>query len=140
VAWEAFEKTVAEIFASKGFTVDIVAKRRGSSADIIAVRRDPFGAEIRYLVECKRRSGQRTIGLGVVNAVLGAKVRAKADYAFLVTTSNFSTDVNAQRPRLRDLRLHLADGAEVIAWLQEYVPRNDEGLWLEDQWNRDTAS
>lgn len=135
IAWQAFEELVAEIMASEGFQVDITARCRSRSADIIAIRTDAFGVETKYLIECKRYVGSNRIGLETVNAVLGAKTRARADHAMLVTTSSFTRDVEKLRAEFRELRLHLRDGARVREWLGAYEPREDGGLWLPRGWD-----
>lgn len=135
IAWEAFEKLVAEIFASHGFHVELTSRVRNRSADIIAVRTDELGVDTRYLVECKRHSSSRPISLDIVNGVIGAARRADVDHAFLVTSSVFSSDVRRQEEQFRDLRLHLRDGDDVREWLQNYTVRADYGLWLHENWD-----
>ncbi|MBL7224682.1 MAG: restriction endonuclease [Desulfobacteraceae bacterium] len=135
IAWEAFEKLVAEIFASRGFSVDLTGRIRNRSADIIAVRTDTFGVQTKYLIECKRYAKSRRIGLDIVNAVMGAARRSNVDHAFLVTSSYFTEDVQRQENQLRDLRLHLRDGDDVVQWLQDYTVQSTGGLWLANDWN-----
>ncbi len=130
ISWEAFERIIAEVFASRGFDVSITARVRNASSDLIAVRRDEFGVDTRYLIEVKRYARHRKVGLDVVNAVLGAATRAGVEHAFLVTSSSFSSDVELQRSKLTDLRLHLRDGDQVKEWLADYQPQEDGGLWL----------
>lgn len=130
VAWEALERIVAEIFASRGFEVSITARVRGASSDLIAIRGDEFGVDTRYLVEVKHYQKNRKIGMNIVNAVIGAARRAKVEHAFLITTSSFSRDVVEQQPYLRDLRLHLRDGEQLKEWLSDYRPPKSGGLWL----------
>jgi len=129
VAWEAFEKIIAEIFASRGFSIDFTARIRNKSADLLALRIDDVGVSHGYLIECKRFSRSRPVGVDIVNAVLGASRRAGADHAFLVTSSSFTQDVLSMRDTLRELRLHLRDGDNVSKWLSEYTPC-DSGLWI----------
>lgn len=138
IAWEAFERLVAEIFAGRGFSVDLTGRVRNQSADIIAIRTDEFGVRTKYLVECKRCKDTSRIGLDVVNAVLGAKARASADHAFLVTSTLFTQDVEREKQKFEDLRLHLRDGNAVREWLQDYTVRSDGGLWLAPGWNDGT--
>jgi len=134
VSWEAFEKLIAEIFASKGFNVDLTGRIRNSSSDIIALRTDEFGVETKYLIECKRYRKDRRIGLDIVNKVVGAARRAQVDHAFLVTSSSFTSDVKKLEANLKDLRLHLRDGDEIREWLSNYKPRKDGGIWLASNW------
>ncbi len=135
LAWEAFETLIAEILASRGFDVDLTGRVRNRSADIVAIRTDELGVDTRYLIECKRYSRDRRVGLGIVNAVVGASRRANVDHALLVTSSSFTEDVERERNRLRECRLHLRDGDDIVNWLQEYRPREDSGLWLPARWN-----
>ena len=134
IAWEAFEKLVAEIFASRGFSVDLTGRVRNQSADLLAIRTDEFGVETKYLIECKRYSRTRRIGLDIVNAVIGAARRGNVDHAFLVTSSVFTEDVLRGANDLREVRLHLRDGDDVVQWLDDYAFRSDGGLWLARDW------
>ena len=137
VAWDAFEKIIAELLASKGFEVELTARTPNASADIIAIRRDKLGIETRYLVECKRFHDKRRVGLSIVNGVLGAKKRAGVDHALLVTTSDFTRPVRSLKESLRDHRLHLRDGDQVRSWLASYEPTKHGGLWLDAGWDLD---
>ena len=134
IAWEAFERLIAEVFASRGFYVDLTGRLRNRSADILAVRTDEFGVETKYLIECKRYDSSRRVGFEIVNAVIGAARRAKVDHAFLVTSSYFTKDVVRKQKELVDIRLHLMDGDKVRQWLREYKVRSDGGLWLSNNW------
>jgi HJR/Mrr/RecB family endonuclease len=134
VAWEAFERLVAEVFASRGFSVELTGRVRNKSADIIAVRTDEFGIETKYLVECKRYGNNRRIGLDIVNGVIGAARRAAADHAFLVTSTFFTQEVERKRQEFADLHLHLRDGDAVREWLRDYKVHSEGGLWLAPGW------
>lgn len=135
VSWEAFEKIVAEVFASYGFVVEITSRLRNKSADIIAVKCDKVGVDHKYLIECKKYRRDRRIGMHVINQVIGAARRADVDHAFLFTTSFFTKDVNRRKAEFSDIRLHLRDGTEVCEWLKNYEPKSDGGLWLSQGWN-----
>lgn len=135
IAWEAFEQLVAEIFASRGFDIDLTGRIRNRSSDILAVRTDEFGVETKYLIECKRYDSAQRVGLDVVNGVIGSARRADVDHAFLVTSSFFTKDVSDRRSTFEQLRLHLRDGDDVREWLGDYKPRGDWGLWLASGWD-----
>lgn len=134
VAWEAFEKIVAEIFASRGFVVDLTGRVRNATCDAFAVRTDEFGAETRYLVECKRYEKSRRVTLSIVNQVIGAAKRMNVDHAFLVTTSTFTREVLSQKASFQNMRIHLREQSDILQWLREYKPREDGGLWLAEDW------
>jgi HJR/Mrr/RecB family endonuclease len=135
VAADAFERIVAEVMASNGYDVDITARVRGQSADVLAVQRRE-GGETRYLIECKRYSSDRRVGIAIVNQVLGALARARIQrpihQAILVTSSSFTRDAKSEQAQLRNLDLELRDGDDVREWLRTYKFREDYGLWLAD--------
>ena len=137
IAWEAFEEIIAEIFASKGFHVDLTGRLRNRSADLIAIRSDEFGVETKYLIECKKYSETRRIGMDVVNGVIGAARRADVDHAFLVTSSFYTRDVVARKTEFEQLRMHLRDGDDVREWLRSYRATSEGGLWLSPGWDDD---
>ena len=136
IAWEAFEKLVAEIFSSKGFEVALTGRIRNQSADILAIRTDEFGVETKYLIECKRYNSSNHVGFDIVNNVIGAAKRANVDHAFLVTSSFFSSDVKFHEQDLRELRLHIRDGEAVREWLRNYAANEKHGIWLSEGWNQ----
>lgn len=135
IAWEAFEKIVAGILENYGFQIDLTGRVRNKSADIIALKTDELGIETKYLIECKRYSKNRKVGLDIVNAVIGAKQRANVDHAILVTTSSFTNDVVLQSQRLEDLRLHLRDGHQLCEWLKEYQDESKHGIQILNGWD-----
>jgi hypothetical protein len=137
IAWDAFERLIAEVFASHGFRVELTGRSQDRSADIIAIKTDSLGVTSRYLIECKRYDAARRVDLAVVNAVLGAKVRADADHAFLVTTSSFTKNVIALRPQLESQRLHLRDGDAVREWLTQFATIGAEGTRVDPLWDFD---
>ena len=130
-SWEAFEEIVAEVLASHGYRVELTGRRPGASGDILAIRSDELGVDSRYLVECKRYSEETSVGLDIVNSVLGAATRAQVDHALLVTTGRFSRAVKAKELELRDLRLHIRDGEAIIEWLRNYRPMEGDGIWIQ---------
>jgi restriction endonuclease Mrr len=95
------------------------------------------------IVECKRFRKDRRVGLDIVNAVLGSRVRQSADAAFLVTTSSFTQTVEKEREHLQRLNLELRDGEQLYEWLsfrynngarQLGKPRDPESLWIPTGW------
>lgn len=137
IAWEAFEKLIAEIFASHGFCVDLTGRVRNRSSDILAVRNDEFGVRTQYLIECKRYRSTRRVGMDIINGVIGSARRADVDHSFIVTSSYFTKDVIDRKSEFEQLRLHIRDGDDVREWLKGYKVRSDFGLWLSSGWDED---
>lgn len=130
------EDLVAEYYAAKGFEVVSLGRDPRSGADLVALRIDGFGDEVRYLVEVKRL-GER-VGVQEVHRVLGAmnveKHRLGWDLAVLWSTSSF-TDFRAfSNQDLRMLGLVLKDREEMMHLLRDYKPTTAGGLWLPSDW------
>lgn len=135
---DAFEQICGEILTSHGFSVEFTGRLKNVSADLIAVRANESGQDIKYLIECKRYSERNVVGLDIVNAVIGASWRARTTHAMLVTTSTFSANAISEQSRLGEFRLELHDGQKVTEWLRDYNFTDRYGLWLpkgwEDKW------
>jgi len=146
ISWQAFERIALEIFSGFGFEVHHVGTQWGGSADLLLINRDIEGRKQSCIVECKRYRKNRKVGLDVVNSVLGARLRAGADSAMLVTTGMFSNHVENEREKLKTLKLKLRDGAQLVEWLQaqygkqktslDQQPQHPEEVWLPLGWDR----
>lgn len=130
---DAFEQLTGEILTNHGFDIHFTGRIKNRSADLIAIEKIENGEEIKYLVECKRHSDSNKVGIDILNAVVGASVRAKTSHAMLVTTSSFTSNVMDARAELEDFRLELYDGERIVEWLADYEFK-DFGLWLPDGW------
>lgn len=145
IAWQALERIAYEIFSQYGFDVYHVGTQWGESADLLLINRHIDGRKQSCIVECKRYRNDRKVGLDIVNSVLGAKMRAGADAAILLTTGKFSNHVKNEREKLRTLKLELRDGVQLIEWLQAHYAKQDalltqpkypEEVWLPPGWER----
>lgn len=114
----AFEEFIAEIFSGFGYQVELTAQTRDGGKDLVAVRND-HGIVSKVLVECKRFSPTRKIGMGLVRQLYAVKQLERASKALLVTTSYFSKDARAfERQHLYELELK--DFEAVTEWVKEY--------------------
>ena len=136
IAWEAFEKLIAEVMASNGFQVELVGRRKDERGDIVAIKGEEGGREIKYIIECKRYSPDRHVGIDIVERLLGAAIAKKTDHAMLVTTTTFTKDVLALKTRYEELNLHLHDGSAVVEWLRGYTHHKRGGLWVAQGWDK----
>jgi len=115
----AFEEFIAEIFSGFGYQVELTAQTRDGGKDLIAVRND-HGIMSKILVECKRFSPTRKVGMGLVRQLYAVKQLERASKALLVTTSYFSKDARAfERQHLYELELK--DFEAVAEWIKEYM-------------------
>jgi hypothetical protein len=109
-----FEELVAELWSRLGYEVELTPPTRDGGRDLIAVRRSE--ANLRFLIECKRYSPPRKVGVAPVRSLYGVKTHENATKGILATTSSFTAEA---------LRLFAAH-----YW--ELKPRDYEGVlsWI----------
>jgi HJR/Mrr/RecB family endonuclease len=114
----AFEELVAELFAARGFDVELTSATRDGGRDIIAVH-ETMGLRSRYLIECKRYAPQNRVGLAIVQRLFGVKMAENANKAIIATTSNFTRDAKSfAAQRVWDLDLKAYN--DILQWVREY--------------------
>jgi restriction system protein len=113
-----FEELVAELLTRAGYTVTLTPQTRDGGKDMYAARRDQFGSFL-YVVECKRHSPDRPVGVGVVRAVHGVAQHERATAAMVMTTSYFT---GPAREFAEDVQYQIAlsDYFDLRHWLTQY--------------------
>jgi Restriction endonuclease/TIR domain len=86
-----FEEIIAELFRGFGYAVELTAKTRDGGRDVVAIKSEAEVAT-RYLIECKRPSPGKVIGIRPVRELFGVKTHERATKAILATTAFFSRD------------------------------------------------
>jgi hypothetical protein len=118
-----FEELVAELWSRLGYEVELTLPTRDGGRDVIAVRRSE--ANLRFLIECKRYSPPRKVGVAPVRSLYGVKTHENATKGILATTSSFTSEA---------LRLFAAhyweleprDYEGVLAWIKLANKTNHE--------------
>ena len=113
-----FEEIVADIFRDRGFDVNLTPRTRDGGRDIQAIHHSSLGAFL-YLIECKRYSSSRKVGVELVRALYGVKQREHAAAGVLVTTSSFTKDALDFANPLK-YELSLRDFQSLQSWLRDY--------------------
>ncbi|MBW4977753.1 restriction endonuclease [Marinobacter adhaerens] len=111
-----FEELVASIFRNNGFSVELTPQSRDGGVDIVAVEESNFVGRSVHLIECKRYAPDRSVGIGVVQRLLGTVTQARANKGVVVTTSFFTKDAQAVADETKHI-LTLRDYDHLIAWL-----------------------
>jgi len=112
---EEFERLIANVWFQFGYEVELTAKTRDGGRDIIAIKHSE--SSVRYLIECKRYSEDRKVGIVPVRALYGVKTDEKATKAILATTSGFSRDALEFFERHR-WELEGRDFSGIVDWLK----------------------
>jgi|TARA_B100002003_G_scaffold48395_1_gene43534 superfamily II DNA or RNA helicase len=113
--WQAMERAVARLMLHGNFqNVKLVGRTGDGGADVLASR---FGK--RYIVQVKfRRSGG--IGQDVVDDILEARIRYRADIPIIATNRVFSETVYRRQVEL------MSSGVPLQLW---------DGMKLKEEWN-----
>jgi restriction system protein len=114
-----FEELVAAVFRQSGFDVELTPETRDGGIDIIAVRKDSFLGEGLHLIECKRYIPGNTVGIGVVQRLLGVVEQHRATKGIVVTTSTFTRDALEVAQNARH-RLALNEYSTLAHWLAQF--------------------
>lgn len=86
-----FEKVVEEIFRLEGWETQLTQVTKDGGKDIIATR-DIGGLPFMIIIECKKYSSKRPVGVGLVRELRGVQDEGRYGKAVLVTTSTFSKE------------------------------------------------
>lgn len=127
-----FEILVAELLADMGYEVELTPESRDGGRDILAALTVPHG-KILTLVECKRYSPDRKIGIDIVERFLWVLDRKdKASCGLIATTSYFSSGAIATEKEYK-WRLGLKDFDGLQGWLGKYGTwrrSTTKGIWV----------
>lgn len=127
-----FEEVTAELLRRLSYDVHLTPPVKDGGRDILAYLASPIG-KILTLVECKRFSPDRKVGIELVERFLWVVDRKdNAACGLYVTTSSFTAGVYGLQ-RDHAWRLFLRDFVGLKEWLQQVaeIDANEEGgLWI----------
>jgi hypothetical protein len=125
-----FEELIAEILASYGWQVNLTPATRDGGYDIYAISPVSGKETTSWIIECKKNSPNRKVGIDIVRALYGLRTDLKVANALLATTSYFSRDVYAYKASRYDLKLK--DYGNILEWINDYRPNPDGKLYIKD--------
>lgn len=129
-----FEMLIAELLNDMGYDVELTPQSRDGGRDILAALNLPHG-KILTLVECKRFSPERKVGIDIVERFLWVLDRKdKASCGLIATTSDFSSDA-IETEKQYQWRLSLKNFDGLREWLKQYgtwKQKTEAGLWVPD--------
>jgi Restriction endonuclease len=117
-----FEELVAELFKDKGYDVELTRFSKDGGFDIRAVKKTEVGLGL-TLIECKRFSASRPVGVTLIRGLYGVVEQQKATNGLCITTSYFTRGAKAFRDDLQ-FRLDLADFEKLKSMLNSYKTKN----------------
>jgi len=123
----AFEELVAEIFKTHGWSVELTARTRDHGYDIIAMRqKQPHSS--RVLVEAKRYSPERPVGVHLVRALYSVKTLNAVSQAILATSSRVSMPAKVEFARVIPWELDFLERDAILDWCKRYGTVKVDGV------------
>jgi len=116
-----FELLVAQIFRDFGWKVELTSRTRDGGYDIIAIKRD-WSSQQRILVEAKRFSPSRKVGVGIVRSLYGVKSSVAASQAILATSSYVTKDARREFARVIPWELDFLERDKILDWCAQADP------------------
>jgi hypothetical protein len=113
-----FEALIADVLDGLGYEVELTQRTRDGGRDIIAIGNRSI-ASSKYLIECKRYSAKRTVGIAPVRSLYGVVADEGATKGIIVTTSSFTKPAHEFLDR-HTWRLEGRAFDGVLEWLREY--------------------
>lgn len=120
----SFEAIVAEVISNKGWKVELTKRTRDGGYDILCLKADELGFPVTMIVETKLYGFGHSVGLPIVDRLMGVSSRIEADRALVVTNSRFTIDVWKHWEHRVNRDLGLIDRQELIDWLRQYSLEN----------------
>lgn len=118
LSWRRFEEVVEDVLKRHGFYTVLTQPTNDGGADILIIT----DGKIEALVECKKYSATKTIGVEAVRALVGACVDWGTQKAALVTTAKISSTAQGytMRQGLKGFQIDLVDATRLLKLLQVY--------------------
>lgn len=124
-----FELLVAEMFHSYGWEVEVTAQSRDGGFDIIAMRRQ-FPNNIRVLVEAKRWSPNRPVGVSIVRSLYGLRASQSFSQVVLATSSYVSQPAKQEFMKVVPWELDFIERDAILRWCKTYTEVDVGGDWV----------
>jgi len=115
-----FEEVVAEMLSRLGYEINLTPAARDGGKDIYAAKKEQLGSFL-YIVECKKYSPKKRVGINMVRELHGVVQAEKATAGILVTTSFFTKPAKDFRDTIR-YQLSLIDYVGLQKWINGIFP------------------
>jgi len=118
IAPRKFEELVAAILKDFGLEVELTKATRDGGVDIYARAKHRL-AQFLVLVECKRWSREKPVGIDVVQRLYGVQIARHASKSVIVTTSSFTEPAVTQCAQYYGL-MELKEYTHLKSWLTDF--------------------
>src|SRR5262249_31340215 len=113
--WTEFEDLIAHLLYRFGWSTQPMGYTKDEGIDIIAIKRLKPDIDTNMLVQCKRFSEQRKVGVDLIRQLWAVKSQRSFNQAMLVTSSTFT---RGAREHASLWNLELRDRDAILDWCQ----------------------
>jgi HJR/Mrr/RecB family endonuclease len=115
-----FEELIAELLVNNGWEVELTPETRDGGYDLFAISKpdELTGVKSSFVIECKRYSIERKVGISTVRQLLHVKDRITASNAMIITSSDFTKGVYDYKAERYDF--DTKNFESVINWCNKY--------------------
>jgi HJR/Mrr/RecB family endonuclease len=115
-----FEELIAELLVYNGWEVELTPETRDGGYDLFAISKpdELTGVKSSFVIECKRYSIERKVGISTVRQLLHVKDRITASNAMIITSSDFTKGVYDYKAERYDF--DAKNFESVINWCNRY--------------------
>lgn len=114
-----FEELVAELLSRNGLDIELTPRSADGGRDVLAWA-DTLAGRHLYLVECKRYSASRPVGVEIVRALYGVVQAENATAGLVVATSEFTKGARQFQETIKH-RMDLKGYEGLIKWLNRTI-------------------
>ncbi len=115
--WKRFEDFIAYMLEQFGWQTKPMGYTKDNAVDIIAVRSVAPNIGFRMLVQCKKRSKHRKVGIDIIREIWAVKSDLAFHQAMVVTTSLFTAGAIQ---RAKAWNMELSDHYSIVEWCRQY--------------------
>lgn len=119
LGFRTFEELVKELLIHKGYEVVLTPVTHDRGHDLMATK-EIDGLLFKIVVEFKRYSSHRVVGIAKVREFCDVIAREKANKGIMITTSYYSREAKKRKEEKGDI-LELLSGKEIEAWIRDYI-------------------
>ena len=116
-AVERFEDLIAHLLEEYGWEITPMGYTKDDGIDLIAIRRIQPRVKFSMMVQCKRYSQNRKVGVSVVKDVWATKWEKGFHHAMIATTSHFT---KGAMEKAESWNFDLRDHESIVELCKEY--------------------
>ena len=117
-----YEEFIAYLLEKLGYEITLTQQSRDKGVDIYALKKNELG-DFLTIVDCKKYSLKRPIGIGMVRTLYGTLDIEKASHGIIASTSTFSKDARIFEEHHK-YQISLKDHHDIYKWIEEVYSNN----------------